>query len=233
METILSIRNLKKVYQKKTVLDVPELDIFSGESFGLVGNNGAGKTTLFRLILDLIKTTEGEVLSNGKTVAQSEHWKSYTGAYLDEHFLIPFLSPIEYFNFTAKLYGWEKGQLAALLDRFADFFDLQTFGKKYIRDLSTGNKSKVGILGALIGDPELLILDEPFANIDPGSQIKLRQMLRDIQAERQMTVLVSSHDLRHMAEICNRIVLLHNGQVARDTPTTANTLHELEAWFTA
>ena len=101
----IKIENLKKVYGEKTALDISELTIKSGELVGLVGNNGAGKTTLLRLILDLIKATNGNVLSADKDVSQSDDWKLYTGSFIDGHFLIDFYTPEEYFTFIARLYG--------------------------------------------------------------------------------------------------------------------------------
>jgi ABC-2 type transport system ATP-binding protein len=104
--------------------------------------------------------------------------------------------------------------------------------RKPIRTLSKGNKSKVGILAALLGNPEIVILDEPFAHLDPSSQISLKKLLKKISTEQQVTLLLSSHDLAHVTEVCNRIVLLESGIVLRDFATTPDTLHELEAYFT-
>jgi len=227
---MITIHNLSKSYKGVEVLRVDELTIPQGESFGLVGNNGAGKTTLFSLIMDLIQPSSGEVQSRDKPVARSEHWKSYTGAYLDENFLIGFLTPREYFEFVAKLYGVGKGELDQRLDAFDTFFNGEILDrKKYIRDLSKGNQKKVGIAAALIGQPEVLVLDEPFANLDPSSQIKLKQLIRDLPGE--MTVLISSHDLTHVTEVCERIVVLEKGSIIRDIRTEETTLNELENYF--
>ncbi|NRB61582.1 MAG: ABC transporter ATP-binding protein [Saprospiraceae bacterium] len=227
---MLSIQKLSKSYKGVSVLDVPSLSISDGESFGLVGNNGAGKTTLFSLIMDLIQPSSGEVLSKGKPVGRSEHWKPYTGAYLDESFLIGFLTPQEYFEFVAQLYAVNTGELEERLSKFSDFFHGEILEKKkYIRDLSKGNQKKVGIAAALIGQPELLVLDEPFANLDPSSQIQLKQLIKDLPSD--MTVLISSHDLTHITEVCKRIVVLEHGKVIRDITTEAETLTELENYF--
>lgn len=227
---MITIHNLSKSYKGVEVLRVDDLIIPQGESFGLVGNNGAGKTTLFSLLLDLIQASSGEVRSKDKPVARSEHWKSYTGAYLDENFLIGFLTPMEYFEFVAKLYGVAKGELEARLQAFETFFNNEILGrKKYIRDLSKGNQKKVGVAAALIGRPELLILDEPFANLDPSSQIQLKQLIRDLPDD--LTVLISSHDLTHVTEVCERIVVLEKGAIVKDIRTEATTLSELENYF--
>lgn len=228
---MITINNLTKSYKGQTVLDIPELTIHPGESFGLVGNNGAGKTTLFSLLLDLIKADRGEVHSKSKPVSGSQHWKAYTGAYLDENFLIDFLLPEEYFEFVGKLYGMNKADVHNYLTTFETFFNGEILDrKKYIRDLSKGNQKKVGIAGALLGNPEVVILDEPFANLDPSSQIKLKNIMRELPGE--MTVLISSHDLNHVTEVCNWIVILEKGNLVRDIYKEENTLKELEMYFT-
>lgn len=232
MDNMIEVKGLKKSYGSTEVLNIEELSIPKGQSFGLVGNNGAGKTTFFRLILDLIKPSGGEVLSKGSTVMLSEHWKGYTGAFLDEGFLIDYLTPEEYFDFIAKLYGLEVSTLKEKLAFFDQLFNGEILGKKkYIRDLSKGNQKKVGIVGALLGDPEILVLDEPFANLDPSTQYLLRDILKKLDAETEMTMLISSHDLIHVTEFCQRIVILDHGKAIKDIRTSAETLKELEQFF--
>ncbi|MEO1515575.1 MAG: ATP-binding cassette domain-containing protein [Bacteroidota bacterium] len=229
-EVIIELKELKKGYSGQLVLDIPSMDIFSGESLGLVGNNGAGKTTLFSLVLDLIRASKGEVLSKGSNVAQSENWKHYTGAFLDESFLIDFLTAEEYFNFVGKLHGWNPTDVSNFLQGYEEFFNGEVLGKKkYLRDMSKGNQKKVGIVAALIGDPEIILLDEPFANLDPSTQIRLKRLINDISKDR--TVLISSHDLAHVTEVCNRIVVLDKGAVVKDLETSEETLRELESYF--
>jgi ABC-2 type transport system ATP-binding protein len=228
---MITANNIVKSYKGQVVLNIPHLSINPGETFGLVGNNGAGKTTLFSLLLDLIKADKGEITSKEEGVARSEHWKSYTGAYLDENFLIDFLLPEEYFEFVGKLYGLNKADVQQHLEAFEPLFNGEIMGrKKYIRDLSKGNQKKVGIAGALMGNPEVVILDEPFANLDPSSQIKLRKIIHELPDH--MTVLISSHDLNHVTEVCDRIVVLEKGELIRDIYTEENTLKELETYFT-
>ena len=229
---MIRISNLKKVYGKTPALFIPQLEIGDGEIFGLVGNNGAGKTTMFRLILDLIAATEGEVWIKSMPVQKQEDWKMITGSYLDEGFLIDYLSPSEYFSFVGGLHGWsadDHSRFYRSLEGFCADDLLQ--GKKPIRSLSQGNKNKIGIAAALMGDPELVILDEPFAHLDPSSQIILKRLLKRINAERGTTMLISSHDLSHVTEICNRIVLLEEGLILKDLQTAGGTLGELEAYF--
>ncbi len=228
---MIEIHNLTKSYKKITVLNVPSLLIQRGESFGLVGNNGAGKTTLFSLIVDIIKASSGSVSSDGKEVTMSDHWKSYTGSYLDESFLIDFLTPEEYFDFIGHLHGWPKEGTREKLQIYADFFGDEILGKKkFIRELSKGNQKKVGIVGALLAEPSVVILDEPFPHLDPSSVIRLKRILKDL-TEKGVTLLLSSHDLNHVTEVCNRIAVLEKGIVVNDKETNENTLKELEEYF--
>lgn len=228
---MFEIKDLTKKYDKNIVLDIPLLKIAGGESFGLVGNNGAGKTTLFCLMLDIIKATTGIILSKGSDVKNGSSWKQYTSGYLDESFLIDFLTPEEYFYFTGTLYGMNKSDVDEFVSRYHDFFNGEILAKKkFIRDLSKGNQKKVGIIGTLIGNPEVVILDEPFPHLDPSSVIRLKKILKDLAAEGK-TLIVSSHDLNHITEICGRIVLLEKGKILRDMETREGTLKELEEYF--
>ncbi len=233
----LEIKQLHKKYQDKLVLCIPALVIASGELFGLVGNNGAGKTTLFRLILDLVPPTEGKALSGGREVAKDDSWKAYTGSFLDEGFIIDFLTPDEFFRFVGMTYKMSDNEIREALERLHPFFNGEILeqGRKYIRDFSRGNIQKIGIAAALLSSPQVLILDEPFANLDPTSQISLKRMLKVLNREKNTTILISSHNLSHVAEICTRIVLLENGKVIRDVRNntqSAQLLAELEAYFT-
>ena len=229
---MIHIENLSKRYQENVVLHIEKLYINEGESFGLVGNNGAGKTTLFSLLLDLIQPTSGKVTNNGIHVSQSEDWKNFTSAFLDESFLIGYLTPTEYFKFIADLRGVSQADLDLFLQPFASFFNDEILNNsKYIRDLSKGNQKKVGIAGAFIGNPKVVILDEPFANLDPTTQIRLKNLLKDFAQQKKTTMLISSHDLQHTVEVSNRIVALQKGQVVKDIQTDENTMSELENLF--
>ena len=229
---MISINKISKSYNSVEVLNVKNIDIPKGQNFGLVGNNGAGKTTLFSLLLDLIKPTSGQISSGDIIVSDSEDWKPYTSAFIDESFLIGYLTPEEYFYFVGDLRGVEKSVIDSFLSDFEDFFHDEILNKKkYLRDLSKGNQKKVGIVAALIGNPEVVILDEPFANLDPTTQIRLKSILKDITEQRQTTVLISSHDLMHVTDVCKRIVVLEKGRLVKDITTTPETLRELEEYF--
>ncbi|WP_394974380.1 ABC transporter ATP-binding protein [uncultured Croceitalea sp.] len=229
---MITVNNLSKTYGANTVLNIKSLEIPKGQSFGLVGNNGAGKTTLFSLLLDLIQPSTGHIISNDVQVDQSEAWKPFTSAFIDETFLIGYLTPEEYFYFIGELRGRNKADVDALLSEFEDFFHGEILGqKKYLRDLSKGNQKKAGIVASFIGNPEVVILDEPFANLDPTTQIRLKGIIKELAEKEEVTVLVSSHDLIHVTEVCERIVVLNKGEIVKDIETSTETLKELETFF--
>lgn len=229
---MITTSNLSKKYNNNTVLNIESLEIPKGQSFGLVGNNGAGKTTYFSLLLDLIQPSSGSITNNAIMVHESEDWKPFTSSFIDESFLIGYLTPEEYFYFIGDLRDQNKADVDALLAQFEDFFHGEILGqKKYLRDLSKGNQKKAGIVAALIGHPEVIILDEPFANLDPTTQIRLKGIIKDLAEQQGVTVLVSSHDLMHVTDVCERIVVLEKGEIVKDLATNAETLKELEAHF--
>ncbi len=231
---MIQIENISKKFGGNTAVNIPHLEIQKNESFGLVGNNGAGKTTLFRMLLDLIRPSSGKVMIAGSNVKGNSNWKKFTGSYLDEGFLIGFLTPDEYFNFIGGLHNINKAEVNERLQGFEDFFNGEITGnKKYIRDLSKGNQKKVGIAAAMLSRPELLVLDEPFANLDPSTQIRLKNILRKYKSNNENTLLVSSHDLNHVTEVCERIVVLEKGETIKDIKTGETTLKELEEYFAA
>lgn len=241
----IELKGLVKSFKDKTAVDIDSLHIADGEMVGLVGNNGAGKTTLFRLMLDLLKADNGYVELTFATddadpndtltvnPAMLEDWKQYTGAYIDSGFLIEFLTPEEYFDFIAKVSNISKGQLDNRLDEYAQFMGGEIMGqKKLIRDFSAGNKHKIGIVAALINQPQLLILDEPFNFLDPSSQNILKQLLTDYNSRHGATILLSSHNLQHTVEVSSRIVLLEHGKIIKNLPNTEGSADaELEDYF--
>jgi ABC-2 type transport system ATP-binding protein len=229
---MIHAQNLSKKYNNTTVLNIENLEIPKGQSLGLVGNNGAGKTTFFSLLLDLIQPTTGHITNKDIQVNNSEDWKSFTAAFIDESFLIGYLTPEEYFYFIGDLRGQNKADIDALLTKYEEFFNGEILNnKKYLRDLSKGNQKKVGIIATLIGNPEVVILDEPFANLDPTTVNRLKNIIKELAENPEVTILVSSHDLQHTVEVCTRIVALNKGEVVKDIQTSPETLKELESFF--
>lgn len=233
----LIIDNLKKTFGDKVALNIDKYIVHSGEIIGLVGNNGAGKTTLFRVILDLLQPDNGtaSVEVDGKMYVTSkcEEWKSYTGAYIDSGFLIEYLTPEEYFYFIGKVNGLDKDSVDAELSKFEHFMNGEVVGQNIlIRNLSAGNKQKVGIIAAMLHKPQLLILDEPFNFLDPSSQLAMKFLLESYNKETGCTIIVSSHNLTHTLDICTRVTLLEHGVVLKDYDKTyADVTSEIEDYF--
>ena len=232
---MIEIKDLKKQFGETTACDIPSFTINDGDILGLVGNNGAGKTTLFRLLLDLLQPDGGSVWIDGVNPAESESWKKHVGAYIDEGFLIDFLTPEEYFAFLGKVSGISQTDVDQRLSRYEHFCSSEIFGqKKLIRNLSAGNKMKVGIISALFRQPKTVILDEPFNFLDPTSQVLLKHLLRDYSQETGSTIIISSHNLQHTIDISSRIALLEHGVIIRDLPNKeGSAAPELEAYFGA
>ena len=230
---MITISNLKKSFGETIACDIPSLTINDGDILGLVGNNGAGKTTLFRMLLDLLKPDEGEVLLDTVNPADSEKWKEWTGAYIDEGFLIDFLTPEEYFAFIGKITDMKQEDVDERLKDFERLAAGEIFGqKKLIRNLSAGNKQKVGIMSALFNKPKLVILDEPFNFLDPSSQNILKHELTAYQEQTGATILISSHNLQHTIDISTRITLLEKGRIIMDLSNENRAAKtELENYF--
>ena len=242
----IQIENLKKSFGEKVAVDIEQYEIKDGEMLGLVGNNGAGKSTLFRLMLDLVKADGGRVLMHPSEeeqsqgiaqgsvdVAQTEDWKDWTGAFVDESFLIDYLTPDEYFQFIGRISGRKQEEVDTFLQDFEQFMAGEVAGqKKLIRNLSAGNKQKVGIVGAMLLQPKVLILDEPFNFLDPSSQSAIKRLLQEYNRKTGATILVSSHNLQHTVDICPRIALLEHGVIIRDIENTdGQAAKELESYF--
>lgn len=230
---MINIENIQKFFGEKKALDIENYSIGKGEMIGLVGNNGAGKTTLFRLILDLLKADRGAITIDGIEVSKSEDWKIFTGAFIDDGFLIDYLTPEEFFYFTGKMYGMTREQVDENLLPFERFMNGEVVGhKKFIRNYSAGNKQKIGIISAMLHKPALLILDEPFNFLDPSSQSVIKNILKKYNEETNATVLISSHNLNHTVDICPRIALLELGYIIRDIHNENNSAEEeLETYF--
>ena len=230
---MIRIKNLKKQFGEKTAVDISEFVINDGDILGLVGNNGAGKTTLFRLMLDLLKADDGQVSINDINPAESEEWKKDTGAYIDEGFLIDFLTPEEYFEFIGSVADLTKDEINQRLEPYMPFMADEIIGQnKLIRDFSAGNKQKIGIIATLLNEPHLVILDEPFNFLDPSSQNLLKTIMSDYQSRTGATVLISSHNLQHTVDISTRIALLEHGHIISDLDNKEGSAREqLEEYF--
>jgi ABC-2 type transport system ATP-binding protein len=214
-------------------LNIPDLLISSGELVGLVGNNGAGKTTMLRLILDLIRADGGYVTSNDWKVNENFDWKSYTGSFIDGRFLIDFYTPEEYFSFIGNVYKISPDIIKSRLEQYTPLMHDEILGtKKYIKNFSEGNRQKIGIIGAMLINPKVLLLDEPFNFLDPSSQMIVAKLIKQMNQDLGTTVLISSHNLNFVSEISSRILLLEKGELVKDLNNQDGTAEkELTAYF--
>ena len=230
---MINVNNVTKSFNKKVAVNIPYLEIKKGEIIGLVGNNGAGKTTFFRLLLDLIKADSGYINSNGIDVAKTEDWKVYTGSFIDNSFLIEFLTPEEYFTFIGKLFQLKGSELNERLSLFEKFMNGEILNqKKYIRNFSAGNKQKIGIIGAMMINPKVLILDEPFNFLDPSSQAEIKKLMQTMNSNYGTTTLISSHNLNHITDLSTRVLLMEKGSIIKDIPNkNGEAFTELESYF--
>lgn len=230
---MIEINNIEKNFGKKRAVHIEQFAIPDGEMLGVVGNNGAGKSTLFRLILDLLAPDTGHVTINGQDVKGNESWKQFTGAYLDDSFLIDYLTPEEFFHFIGKVYGMTKDAIDARLSEFEKLMNGEILGQnKFIRDYSMGNKQKIGIIAAMLHEPDILILDEPFNFLDPSSQSAVKHLLKKYNEEKEATIIVSSHNLNHTVEISSKIALMEDGEIIREIDNKDNSATtELEHYF--
>lgn len=207
---MIKIDKLKKKFGSEFQIDITELSFPVDKNIAIIGNNGAGKTSLLELILNLLKTDEGNIFIDGKS-NNSFAWKKITSSYLDEQYLIGFYTPKEYMKFCSTFYEQDFGLTMKRLSEFDDFFRFKWFTEtKLIRDYSKGNKQKIGILSTLIFDSKIVILDEPFSNLDPSSKLMLSKILRK---KRGSTNVVSTHDIDFVSQTFDIVYLMDNGRV--------------------
>lgn len=221
--------DVRKCYHSGFVLDVPNLEIMAGERIGLVGNNGAGKTTLLLLLLGLLRMQRGDILLDGESVRSfSLSWRSKASSYMEESSLIPYLNPWEFWQFVGNAYGLDREERIRRLRDYEGFIELAIGAgrrKKYIREYSQGNRKKIGLVAAIMVRPRLLVLDEPFTNLDPRSRVALEDLLLALNARHGSTLFISSHDLENVVEVSGRILLIEDGRIFFDGASGRETLH--------
>ena len=213
----LSLQNITKKYSDKVAVNDVSLNIEKGIT-GLLGANGAGKTTLMRMIADIIKPDAGSITYDGVpiTVLDSEYRNIF--GYLPQEFgFYPEFTVIDYLDYMAALKGLTKADSKRKIDSLLEQMTLTDVRRKKIRKLSGGMRRRVGIAQALLNDPEILILDEPTAGLDPGERIKFRQLLSEFSQDR--IVLISTHIVSDVEYIATRQAIMKDGKIIRDGST--------------
>ena len=206
---MLKVDNIVKSYDKVKALNGLSFEVNEGEIFGLLGENGAGKTTTFRIIMGLLSPDKGEVTLNGKKIDYSV--TNEIGFLTEERSLQTKLTVNEQLTFYGTLKEIDEDVLKKRIDSLLKKFDLFEAKNKKIRELSKGNQQKVQFISAVINEPKLLILDEPFTGLDPINVAKFKEYIREMQ-KKGCIIIFSSHQMEHVEEFCEKLVILVKGK---------------------
>ncbi|ULG74195.1 ABC transporter ATP-binding protein [Macrococcus brunensis] len=206
---MLNVQNVTKQFGKFTAVDQLSFEVPSGEMLGFLGGNGAGKTTTFRMILGLLERDAGDITYKGQpiTYAVTDH----IGYLPEERGLTPKLKVSEQLTYLASLKGMKKADIKREIDYWLERFEVTENKEKKIEALSKGNQQKIQLIGAIIHQPDLLILDEPFSGLDPVNVELLKSAVKEIN-DKGATIIFSSHRMEHVEEMCDRVCILDRGK---------------------
>ena len=211
---MLSVKNLSKTYKggKRAVNDV-SFEIKSGDIFGFIGPNGAGKTTTIKCITGILDFTDGEITIDGKSIKDDPVACKIAMAYIpDNPDLYEYMTGIQYLNFIADVFRIPSGKRETAIVRYADAFELTKSLGEVVSAYSHGMKQKLAIISALIHEPRLFILDEPFVGLDPKASHILKEMLKDMCAKGS-AVFFSTHVLEVAEKLCNKVAIIDDGRI--------------------
>jgi ABC-2 type transport system ATP-binding protein len=217
-DVVIETRNLSKVYRdfwgrpKVRALKALDLKVHKGEIFGLLGPNGSGKTTTIKLLLGLLFPTEGDALIFGEptqNVAKNER----IGYLPEESYLYKFLNAEETLHFYGRLFKMTSAERKKRVDQLIDMVGISGAKHRQLREYSKGMQRRIGLAQALINDPELILLDEPTSGLDPLGTAQIKDLIRDLRDKKGKTIVLSGHLLADMQDICDRIAILHRGEL--------------------
>lgn len=212
MKPIITFKNVRKEYGKKTALDGLSFNIHENDRVGLIGNNGCGKTTAINTMCNLINYDSGEVFFYSKIVTPNYvSFKAKMGIVLSEPYYIEDFTIEQYWKFVSKYQKIPYYEMMKRIDDLIKFFNLTEDRKKKIHQLSSGNKSKVSLGSALLHNPEILVLDEPFVNLDIETTGQLKNILKKVLISK--TLFITSHDLDLVIDLCNTIMIMEKGVI--------------------
>ena len=212
---ILKVKNLSKQFKKTFAVNDLSFTMQPGDIVGFVGPNGAGKTTTLRMLSTLEIPTKGDILLDDISIVEEpDYARKHMGFVPDTLDAKPDMTVHEYLDFYARLYGFKHAAREELLYNIEDFTNLIGIKDKYTMDLSKGMKQRVSIARALLNDPEVILMDEPAAGLDPRARIELRELLR-VLAQRNKMILISSHILTELSEICNSALFIEKGKLLK------------------
>lgn len=206
---MITLQNVSKVFNKTTAVDELSFDVPEGSVFGLLGPNGAGKTTVIRMIMNIIQPDSGKISIEGKPVEQKNYRR--IGYLPEERGLYRKMKLKDTIIYFGTLKGLLKPVAAKQTNYFLEQFNLTNYAERKIEELSKGNQQKVQFIIAVIHQPDLLILDEPFAGLDPVNQLVLKKFLKDFQASGK-TIILSTHQMEQVEKLCDMICLINNGK---------------------
>ena len=215
---MITVKNVTKKYGKFKAVDNISFEINDGEIIGLLGPNGAGKSTTMNILTGFIEPTEGEVIINGYNISKKTKKAKKCIGYMPEGVpLYKDMTVKEFVTYMAELKGVKKEQIKESVDQAIQDTWLQNVRKVLIRNLSKGYKQRVSMAGALVGNPEIIILDEPTVGLDPKQIIEIRNLIKKLG--KNHTLIISSHILSEISQICERVIIINKGQiVAVDSP---------------
>ena len=215
---MIEVKNITKKYGSFTAVDNISFKVKDGEIIGLLGPNGAGKSTTMNTITGFIEQTDGEVIVNGyDTVKKAKRARSQIGYMPEGVPLYTDLTVKEFITFMAELRKLKRTDKKEKVQKIMEQTGLKEMQNKLIKNLSRGQKQRVSLAGALIGDPEVLILDEPTVGLDPKQITEIRSLIKELG--KNHTVILSSHILSEVSQICDKVIIINKGKiVAEDTP---------------
>jgi ABC-2 type transport system ATP-binding protein len=211
---MLKVENVTKYYGSFRAVHNLSFEIHEGEIFGLLGVNGAGKTTTFRMILGLLDKTEGSITLNDKPIDYTV--TDNIGFLTEERSLLPEKTVLEQAIFYCALKGLSKEETEKRLDKYLEEFKVSEYKNKKIKELSKGNQQKIQFILSIIHKPKLLILDEPTNGLDPIGIKQLRELLINLSRNSNVGILISSHNLPEIENICDRILMVDHGTIIED-----------------
>lgn len=214
---MVETRGLRKQYGEFTAVHGLDLQVMPGEVFGFLGPNGAGKTTSLRMITGLLSPSAGEIRIHGRSLAEeplvAKSWMSFIP---DRPYIYEKLTAIEFLRFCGGLYSMDRQECARRIEELLSLFDLARWGGSLVENFSHGMKQRLVVASALLPRPKLLVVDEPMVGLDPRGARLIKQIFRQICSDAGMTVFLSTHSLDVAEELCDRIAIMHHGQVVRE-----------------
>lgn len=215
---MIEVRDLVKRYGNHTAVDHLSFKVEKGQIYGFLGPNGAGKTTTMNIMTGYIGPSEGEVIINGHNILEEPELAKRSIGYLPEQPpLYMDMTPFEYLKFAAELKGLDRGTCVESVEKVMALTKLGDVRNRLIKNLSKGYKQRVGLAQAILGLPEILILDEPTVGLDPKQILEIRELIRSLAKEH--TIILSSHILSEVQEVCDHVLIIHHGKlIATGTP---------------